>query len=209
MDNIEEYIEAHISPEPELLSQVRRNTYLHHVYPRMCSGHLQGRVLAMLTRMVKPKRILELGAFTGYSTLCFAEAMDADAHIDTVEIDDEIADELASTFASSPYGDRITLHVGDALQVVPELAGEWDMVFIDANKRHYIEYYEMLLPRLSPGGFILADNTLWSDKVLDATANHDAQTRAIMAFNDHIAADERIEVAILPLRDGLTLIHKR
>ncbi len=205
---LDEYILAHISAEPERLRQLYRDTYLHHLYPRMCSGHLQGRLLKMLTQMIKPQMILELGAFTGYSTLCLAEGMPEDCQLHTIEIDDEVGEELEATLSASPWADRITLHIGDALQVVPALDYEWDMAFIDANKRNYAEYYEMVLPRMRAGGFILADNTLWSDKVLDPGANHDAQSAGIARFNDLVARDPRVETVILPLRDGLTLIRK-
>lgn len=206
--DIEEYIEAHISPEPEALAEVTRNTYLYHLYPRMCSGHLQGRLLKMLTQMIRPRRILELGAFTGYSALCFAEGMPEGAKLHTVEIDPEVEDELRRTFAASERRADIVLHIGDAMEVVPGIDEEWDLVFIDANKRNYCEYYEMVLPRVRPGGYIFADNTLWSDKVADPSKG-DAQTRAIEAFNDMVAADTRVEVVILPLRDGMTLIRKK
>lgn len=207
--DIDDYILEHISPEPAWLTKVYRDTYLHHLYPRMCSGHLQGRLLKMLTQMISPKRILELGTFTGYSTLCFAEGMPEDAHIHTIEIDDESEDELLSTFQSSPWAERIHLHIGDAADIIPKIDEEWDLVFIDANKRCYIEYYELVMPRLRKGGYIFADNTLWSGKVLDPTSNHDAQTREILAFNDHVSEDMRVEKVILPLRDGMTLIRKR
>ncbi len=206
--DIEEYIEAHISPEPEELKLVARNTYLYHLYPRMCSGHLQGRLLKMLTQMIGPRRILELGAFTGYSALCFAEGMPPGAVLHTVEIDAEAEDWLRQTFAASERGADIVLHIGDAMEVVPAIDEEWDLVFIDANKRNYCEYYEMVLPRVRPGGYVFADNTLWSDKVTDP-ANHDAQTSGIEAFNDMVATDPRVEVVILPLRDGMTLIRKK
>lgn len=207
--DIEEYIDRHISPEPEHLTEVYRRTYLHHLYPRMCSGHSQGRLLAMLTRMISPKRILELGTFTGYSTLCFAEGMPQDGHIHTIEIDDENEEELLATFGASPWADRIHLHIGDALDVIPGIDERWNLVFIDANKRHYIEYYEMVLPLVNPGGYIFADNTLWSGKILDPDANHDAQTKGILDFNDHVAADPRIETVILPIRDGMTILRRK
>ncbi len=205
----EEYILGHISPEPEHLRRIYRDTYLHHLYPRMCSGHLQGRVLVMLTQMIRPKRILELGAFTGYSTLCLAEGMPSDAQLHTIEIDDEAAEELVDTYAASPWSDRIFLHVGPALDVIPTLDPGWDLAFIDANKRQYAQYYEMLLPRMNQGAYILADNTLWGDKVLNPDARPDAQTLAIEQFNDLVAADPRVDKVILPLRDGLTIIRKK
>lgn len=207
--DIEEYIDRHISPEPEHLTEVYRRTYLHHLYPRMCSGHSQGRLLTMLTRMISPKRILELGTFTGYSTLCFAEGMPQDGHIHTIEIDDENEEELLATFGASPWADRIHLHIGDALDVIPGIDERWDLVFIDANKRYYIEYYEKVLPLVNPGGYIFADNTLWSGKILDPDANHDAQTKGILDFNDHVAADPRIETVILPIRDGMTILRRK
>lgn len=206
---IDDYILRHISPEPPLLRKVYRDTYLHRLYPRMCSGHLQGRLLKMLTQMISPRRILELGTFTGYSTLCFAEGMPSDAHIHTVEVDEEAEDALVATFESSPWADQIHLHIGDAMEVVPAIDQEWDLVFIDANKRQYIDYYEMVLPRVRPGGYIFADNTLWSGKVADGQDQHDAQTREILAFNDHVTADPRVESVIVPLRDGMTLMRKK
>ena len=205
---IEEYIEAHISPEPPLLSEVARDTYLYHLYPRMCSGHLQGRLLKMLVQMIGPRRILELGTFTGYSALCMAEGMPPGAVLHTVEIDPEAEDGLRATFARSERGSDIVLHIGDALDVVPALPGDWDLVFIDANKRNYTDYYDMVLPSLRPGGYIFADNTLWSDKVADPR-KRDPQTLAIEAFNDMVASDPRVEVVIVPLRDGMTIIRKK
>lgn len=204
----EEYIKAHIDPEPEHLARLERHTQLHHVYGHMCSGHIQGRVLAMLVSMIRPMSILELGAFTGYSTLSMAEAMPAGAKLDTVEVNDEAADELQATFDASPRGADISLHIGDAMTIVPRLGGPWDMAFVDANKRCYCEYYEMLLPMIPAGGYIIADNTLWADKVLDPETNRDAQTRGILEFNDRVARDPRVERVILPLRDGLTIIRK-
>lgn len=209
MQALDDYIAAHISAEPQLLQQTYRWTHLHHLYPRMCSGHVQGRLLKMLTAMVSPRRVIELGAFTGYSTLCIAEGMPEGSELHTVEIDDELADELTGRFEASGYGDRITLHIGDALEVIPQLDRHtpWDMAFIDANKRHYLEYYKLLLPRMRRGGFIIADNTLWDGKVAEQPAPTDAQTRGIMEFNDFVASDPRVEVSIIPVRDGLTLIR--
>lgn len=206
--DIEDYIETHISPEPDRLYRLYRETNLTRLYPRMCSGHLQGRILKMLTEMIKPQRILELGTFTGYSALCFAEGMPADAEFHTIEIDDELIDDIRELFDSTPWGDRMHIHVGDALDVIPTLGDGWDLVFIDANKRHYTDYYEMLLPRVNKGGYIFADNTLWSGKVVDRTANHDAQSAGVCDFNDLVAADTRVEKVILPLRDGMTIIRK-
>lgn len=206
METLDEYIESHISPEPELLYETYRYTNNHHVYPHMCSGHAQGRVLKMLTSMIAPQRVLELGCYTGYSTLCIAEALKPGAELHTVEIDDELTDELTARFARSPRADAIHLHIGDAFDIVPSLGGGWDMAFIDANKRTYAEYFEMIMPQMRRGGFILVDNTLWGGKILDADAR-DAQTEGIRRFNDLVARDPRVETAILPLRDGLTLLR--
>lgn len=205
---IDEYIEQHIDREPDHLHALYRRTHLTRLYARMCSGHVQGRLLAMLSGMVSPTRILELGTFTGYSALCLAEGLRPGGELHTVEIDDEAEDELLGLFASAPGGDRITLHIGDALEIVPQLGGEWDLVFIDANKRNYCEYYNMIFPAVRQGGYIIADNTLWDGKVADPTA-HDPQTEGILAFNDMVAADERIEKVILPIRDGMTIIRKK
>lgn len=208
-EELEDYLLAHIDPEPEMLKRLNRDTHLFHLRPRMCSGHLQGRILKMLTSMIRPRRVLELGTFTGYSALCFAEGMPDDAELHTIEVDDELEEFIAERFSSSPYATRLHLHIGDALQIIPTLGDGWDLVFIDANKRHYTEYYEMILPRVNHGGFILADNTLWDGKILDPEANHDAQTRGILDFNGHVAHDQRVERVILPLRDGLTVIRKK
>ena len=205
---LDEYISDHISAEPKLLADTYRYTYLNHLYPRMCSGHVQGRMLKMLTSMLRPRRVLELGAFTGYSTLCIAEGMPPDGQLHTVEIDDEMEDELLQRFSLSEAAARIHLHIGDALDVVPTLGDGWDMVFIDANKRHYCEYFELLLPRVKAGGYILADNTLWGGKVIENPAPSDPQSLGIMRFNDLVARDPRVETAIIPIRDGLTILRK-
>ena len=207
-DRLTDYIESHVSKEPELLARTYLHTNLYHLYPRMCSGNVQGRLLKMLTSMIRPRRVLELGTFTGYSALCIAEGMPADCELHTVEIDDESEEELLERSPESPAAGRIHLHIGDALEVVQEIDEEWDMVFIDANKRNYTDYYRMILPRVRPGGYILADNTLWAGKVAEESAPTDPQTRGIMEFNDLVAADPAVEVAILPVRDGLTILRK-
>ncbi len=205
---LDEYIEEHIDREPSHLHDLYRRTHLTRLYARMCSGHVQGRLLAMLSKMISPKRVLELGTFTGYSALCLAEGLAADGELHTVEIDDEAEDELLELFGSAPGGDRISLHIGDALDVIKSLGGEWDLVFIDANKRNYCDYYELVFPRVKSGGYIIADNTLWDGKVVDPDA-HDAQTEGILAFNDLVSADPRVEKVILPIRDGMTIIRKK
>lgn len=203
----DDYIASHIDPEPPRLHALYRRTNLQHLYPRMCSGHVQGRLLVMLTAMIKPKRILELGTYTGYSTLCMAEGMPAGATIDTVEVDDQMEDELRETFAADPRAADINLHIGDAMEVVPTLPGKWDMVFIDANKRLYSQYLDMVIDRINEGGYIIADNTLWDGHLLDPADINDAQSRALAEFNDYVAAHPRLSVVILPVRDGMTIMR--
>lgn len=209
-EQLNDYILNHIDAEPEHLYRLERDTHLRLLYSRMCSGHLQGRLLKMLVRMAKPERILELGTFSGYSAQCLAEGLlSGDAQVHTIEIEDELEDFLRQHFADSPVGHRIHLHIGDACQILPQLNLMFDLVFIDANKRHYPQYYELVLPWLTPGGFIIADNTLWDGHVTDPAYDHDHQTQGIRQFNDHVAADNRVEQVIVPLRDGLTLIRKK
>lgn len=206
---LEQYILHHIDNEGQLLSQLNRDTHVNLLRPRMLSGHLQGRILKMICRMISPVRILELGTFTGYSALCMAEALPDNGELHTIEIDDELETFILKYFDRSPYRDRIHLHIGDAREVVPQLDGPFDMVFIDANKRVYCDYYDLVFDKVRPGGFILADNTLWDGKILQPPLPSDAQTIGIMRFNEKIAADTRVEKVILPLRDGLTLIYKK
>lgn len=208
-ERLDRYIDSHIDPEPENLRRLNRRAQIQLLYGRMCSGHLQGRLLTMLTRMIGPRRVLEIGAYAGYSALCLAEGLPEGGEVHTVEIDDELEDFIRRGFDESPYGRRVTLHIGDAMTIVPQLGGEWDLVFIDGNKRGYVDYYKMVLPRLAKGGYIFADNTLWDGKVVDLEANRDAQTRGVAEFNDIVAADPAVERVILPLRDGLTIIRKK
>ena len=207
--NIDEYITQHSDAEPAYLSNINRKTHLKIINPRMLSGHLQGRVLAMFCQMIQPERVLELGTFTGYSALCMAEALPDNGVLHTIECDDELEDFILENFAGSEHGKKIRLHIGDALTVIGQLDETFDLVFIDANKREYLAYYEAVLPKLSTGGFILADNTLWDGKVVQKVVPNDHQTIEIMKFNDFVAADTRIEKVMLPLRDGLTIIRKK
>ena len=209
-EQLNDYILNHIDAEPEHLYRLERDTHLRLLYSRMCSGHLQGRLLKMLVRMAKPERILELGTFSGYSAQCLAEGLlSGDAQVHTIEIEDELEDFLRQHFADSPVGHRIHLHIGDASQILPQLNLMFDLVFIDANKRHYPQYYELVLPWLNPGGFIIADNTLWDGKVAEPHAKIDPQTEGILSFNQMVAADPRVEKVIIPVRDGLTIIYKK
>lgn len=207
-EELEDYILSHIDAEGEDLSRLDRETHLYHLRPRMCSGHLQGRLLKMFVRMIRPRTILELGTFTGYSAMAMAEGLVGDAVLHTVEIDDELEDFIREHLSRSAVGDRIRLHIGDAREVIAGIEGQFDLVFIDANKRQYLEYYNLVFDRVSAGGFIIADNTLWDGKVVDFGKKLDAQTAGILEFNDFVAADTRVEKVIVPLRDGLTIIHK-
>ncbi len=210
MMTLDDYIAAHTTPGHNSLARIERRVNLRSSYPRMCSGHVQGRVLAMLSAMIAPRKVLEIGTFAGYSALCLAEGMpDDDCRLHTIEIDDEMESFIRENLASSPYGNRVTLHIGDAADILPALTAEapFDLAFIDGNKRTYKETFYQVLPLMRPGGFILADNTLWSGKVVAQPAAGDTQTRGILDFNDCVAADPRLETVILPLRDGLTLVR--
>ncbi|WP_291530553.1 O-methyltransferase [Bacteroides sp. UBA939] len=207
---IDEYILQHIDEEGEYLNALYRDTHLKLLYPRMASGHLQGRMLKMFVRMIRPRRILEIGTYSGYSALCLAEGLAQDGMLYTFEINEEQEDFTRPWLEGSGYADKITFYIGDALQLVPQLDVTFDLAFIDADKRRYTDYYEMVLPRLSDGGYIIADNTLWDSHVLEEhPRNNDLQTIGIKAFNDHVAQDARVEKVILPLRDGLTIIRKK
>ena len=206
---LEQYLLSHIDPEGDYLYRLWRATNIHLLHGRMASGHLQGRLLKMLVRMVRPKRILEVGTFSGYSAICMAEGLCDGGMVYTYEIDDELEDFTRPWLEGSLVADRIRFIIGDAVKEAPRLGVEFDMVFLDGDKRTYIEAYEMALKVLRPGGFILADNTLWDGHVLEKPRPSDRQTAGIEAFNDHVAADGRVEEVILPLRDGLTLIMKK
>ena len=210
MQTLDDYILEHIDAEPEFLHTLDRDTHLYHLRPRMCSGHLQGRILKMLVRMIRPRRILELGTFTGYSALCLAEGMPESSELHTIEIDDELEDFIRSHFDSSEFADRLHLHIGDAKEILASMSDvKFDLVFMDANKREYCEYYDLVFPMLEEGGFIIADNTLWDGHVVDESHLKDAQTQGIVRFNKMVAMDDCVEKVILPIRDGLTLIRKR
>ena len=205
--SLDEYILSHIDAEGEYLHALWRDTQLRLSYGQMASGHLQGRLLKMLIQMVKPLKVLELGTFSGYATLCMAEGLPPGAELHTFEVFDENEDFLRQWLGGSPQADKIHLHVGDALQLVPQLGTGWDFAYVDADKRQYVDYYEMLMPLMRPGGYIVADNTLWYGHVLEKARQSDLQTRGVQAFNDLVAADPHVEKVILPLRDGLTLIR--
>ena len=208
-DKLEQYISDHIDAESTLLKSIYRQTNIHLLNPRMASGHIQGRLLKMLVSMIRPALILEVGTFTGYATLCMAEGLPDGGVIHTVEIDDELEDFILKGFEKSPYSDRIRLHIGDALKVVPKLGLMFDMIFLDGEKTQYPEYYEILMDWLKPGGYMIADNTLWDGHVVDSGYDKDPQTIGVRRFNDMVRADEGVEVAMIPIRDGLTIIRKK
>ena len=205
---LEEYIEKHISAEPSLLKEIDRKTNLYRLNGRMCSGHIQGRLLKMLTSMIKPTKVIELGTFTGYSALCIAEALDENAEITTIEADDELKDEILSNISQSEHGHKVKLIVGDAMKVIQSLPeNSYEMAVIDADKRQYAFYFKRLMQLVKKGGYIIADNTLWDGHVTEKS-RHSSQTQGIINFNDLVAATPGIEVSIIPMRDGLTIIRK-
>jgi len=206
---LDDYILAHTEPEPEYLYRLWRATNLYTIHGRMASGHLQGRLLKMLVRMIRPKNILEIGTFSGYSAISMAEGLGEDGQLYTFEINDEMEDFTRPWIEGSEVADKIHFIIGDALQEAPKLGITFDMAFMDGDKRTYCDCYEMVMGILRPGGFILADNTLWDGHVVDHSYDRDHQTQGIETFNDHIAADTRVEQVILPLRDGLTIIRKK
>ena len=206
---LEQYILNHIDPEPDYLYRLYRATNIYLLHGRMASGHLQGRLLKMLVQMIRPQNILEVGTFSGYSAICMAEGLDEGGRVYTFEVNDEQEDFTRPWIEQSPVADRIEFIMGDAITEAPRLGVTFDMVFIDGDKRTYVETYEMALTVTRPGGFIIADNTLWDGHVVDPAYDHDHQTQGIRRFNDHVAADPRVEKVILPLRDGLTLIRKK
>ena len=205
---LEEYISNHSTPENNILASITRDTHLHVLNPHMLSGHVQGRVLSMISWMLRPKRILELGTFTGYSALCLAEGLAEGGKLVTIEHNDELEDTIRRNFANSPLSNRIDLRIGDCKLEIGNLEGPFDLVFMDADKREYCAYLDLVYPLVPIGGFILADNTLWDGHIIDPAYDKDKQTLGLRAFNDRLAADERFEQVILPLRDGLTIIRK-
>ena len=203
------YLLQHSEPEPDYLYRLWRATNVHTLHGRMASGHLQGRLLKMLVQMIRPKNILEVGTFSGYSAICMAEGLDDDGRVYTFEIDDEMEDFARKWIDGSAVAHRIDFRIGDANVLAPRLGITFDMAFLDGNKRTYVETYETLLPLVRHGGFLLADNTLWDGHVTDPAYDHDQQTLGIRRFNDHVTGDPRVEVIMLPLRDGLSIIRKK
>ncbi|MBD3748998.1 MAG: O-methyltransferase [Sphingobacteriales bacterium] len=204
---LQNYLEQHCEAEPELLQKINRETQLEVLMPRMLSGHFQGRVLSLLTKMMAPKRILEVGTFTGYATLCFAEGLTEDGKIITLDINEELEDRVSAYFAASAYSSKIDYRIGNAVDLIPKIEEVFDLIFIDADKKNNGLYYDLVFDKLRPGGLIIVDNVLWSGKVVQK--NIDTDTSNILSFNDKILKDERVEKLILPVRDGLFIIRKK
>ncbi len=204
--DIDQYAAQHSSDEIDLLKQINRDTHAKVMMPRMLSGHLQGRVLSMISNMIKPKRVLEIGTYTGYSALCLAEGLHADGKLITIDINEELESRVRGYFSAASLSDKIEYIIGNAATIIPMLKDEFDLVFIDADKEQYSRYYDLVIEKVKSGGIILADNVLWSGKVLDSKPDKD--TRAILEFNNKIQADARVENVLLPIRDGIMMIRK-
>lgn len=206
-ENISIYTESHTSPESDLLARLNRETWSKMVQPRMLSGHLQGRVLSTLSHMIKPKRILEIGTFTGYSALCLSEGLAEGGKLFTIDVNEEFEDIIRRYISEAEAGDKIALLIGNALDIIPTINEVFDLVFIDADKENYSHYYDMVFDKVRKGGFIIADNVLWSGKVVDVKT--DAETQALKDYNDKVFADKRVEPVLFPIRDGLMVCRKR
>lgn len=208
-ERLEEYVDSHTSPEDEILSELNRQTHLKVLQPRMLSGHLQGRALSMMSKMVRPKRILEIGTYTGYAALCLAEGLTEKGELITIDINYELEDMVKKYIDKAGYSDKIKLKTGDATAIIPTLDRAFDMVFIDADKTNYSNYYDLLIDELPQGAIIIADNVLWSGKVVEKVKKNDNDTKALKAFNDKIQGDPRVENVLFPIRDGLMIIRKK
>lgn len=205
---LEDYILSHSVEEDPILKRLYRDTHLRLVNGRMCSGHLQGTVLTLLSRLISPKRILEIGTYTGYSAICLAKGLAPGGLLHTIEINDELESMAAGYFAEAGMKDLIVQYIGDATEIIPGLKDQYELVFLDGDKRQYLQHYQMIMPKIPNGGLIIADNTLWGGKVVGKIARNDEQTISILEFNDFVRDDKRVEVTILPIRDGMTLMRK-
>lgn len=208
-EKIDEYIVAHSETEPELLKQLTRETYQKILQPIMLSGSYQGRVLSMISKLIRPKTILELGTFTGYATLCLAEGLQANGEIHTIDVNEELVDFQRKYFDRSDYGKQIHQHLGNALDIIPTLNKTFDLVFIDADKPNYSNYFHAIIDKLNSGGIIISDNVLWHGKVIEKLDPKDISTKAVLDFNTLLKSDDRIETVMLPIRDGLTISRKK
>lgn len=208
-EKLDDYVVAHSETEPELLQQLTRETYQKILQPIMLSGPYQGRVLSMISKLINPKSVLELGTFTGYSTICLAEGLQRDGIIHTIDINEELEDFQRKYFDKSGYGAQIIQHVGNALEIIPELNSTFDLVFIDADKPNYSNYFHLIIDKLKPGGIILSDNVLWHGKVVEKLNPKDTSTKAVLDYNTLLKNDDRVETVVLPIRDGLTISRKK
>lgn len=207
-EKLDDYVVAHSEDEPELLQQLTRETFQKILQPRMSSGPYQGRVLSMISKLIYPEHILEIGTFTGYSTLCLAEGLKPNGSIDTLDINEELFDFQRKYFDKSEYGSQIFQHLGNALDIIPNLDKSFDLVFIDADKDNYINYFNLIIDKMKPGGIILSDNVLWSGKVIEALNPKDKMTKAVLDYNTLLKEDPRVETVVLPIRDGLTISRR-
>jgi caffeoyl-CoA O-methyltransferase len=206
---IDDYVVAHSAKEPELLQQLNRETNQKVLQPRMLSGHYQGRILSMLSKLINPQNILEIGTYTGYSALCLAEGMKSDGILHTIDINEELVDLQKRYFEASLWKDQIVQHLGDATEIIPTLKEDFDLVFIDADKPNYPIYFQQIMEKLRPGGVILSDNVLWSGKVVETVKEDDESTKALLEYNRLLAEEERLETVMLPVRDGLTISRRK
>jgi caffeoyl-CoA O-methyltransferase len=206
---IEEYTLLHSQEEPELLKRLNRETHAKVMMPRMLSGHLQGRVLSMLSKMIQPKRILEIGTYTGYSAICLSEGLAADGTLHTIDINEELENMVRGYFKEAGLEKKVNYHIGDATKIIPSLGETWDLVFIDADKENYSKYYDLVFDKVRSGGFIIADNVLWSGKILDEPAKMDKDTKAIYEYSKKVHADVRVDHVLFPVRDGLMVARKK
>ncbi len=206
---LDAYVCVHSENEPELLSELNRKTHLEVLRPRMLSGHYQGRVLSILSHMIQPKYVLEIGTYTGYSALCFAEGIQEGGKVLTIDINEELEDIVREFIGKSEYTDKIDYRIGDAMELIPELTEEFDLVFIDADKQNYINYYQLVLPKVRKGGYIIADNVLWSGKVAENSIKPDKDTQLLMDFNKMVQEDDSVQNVLFPIRDGLMIARKK
>ena len=204
-EDLEDYVANHSENEPELLAKLNKETHQKILQPRMLSGHFQGRVLSMLSKIIRPTHILEIGTYTGYAALCLAEGLPEKGTLDTIDIEEELVDFQKKYFDASPWSTQIIQHLGDAIEIIPTLNKKFDLVFIDADKENYLNYFELILPKMNKGGIILSDNVLWSGKVLEPLHPNDLSTKVLMEYNQLLATDSRVETVLLPIRDGLTV----
>ncbi len=206
---LEDYIEKHSEKEPDLLAALNKETYQKILLPRMLSGHFQGRVLSMLSKLIRPVNILEIGTFTGYAALCLCEGMQENGQLHTIDIKEELETIQRKYFDKSPWGSQIFQHLGEAIDIIPTLELKFDLVFIDADKENYLNYFELILPKMNKGGIILSDNVLWSGKVLEPLQKNDSSTKVLLEYNELLKNDTRVETVLLPIRDGLTVSRIR